>query len=229
MINNLSDYEKFRVLRPIIGDSEFDENGFPIIKKTKFDSEMWNNIKAVGIQNASVKNSNAESLLLMFNYDYKLMRLWNHPLKKIALFKTYFAISTPDFSVYPQMNINDIRHNIYMSRWLGRTWQNYGCTVYPTIAWCLPDTYDLCFGAIEKGTIVVISTLGCQGNKEVFLEGFNEMKRRIEPPLIIVFGDMIEGMTGKFVNFKYKDAFNNNNYQLKFDGFSQIFEIKEVA
>lgn len=55
------------------------------------------------------------------------------------------------------------------------------------------------------------------------------MKRRIEPPLIIVFGDMIEGMTGKFVNFKYKDAFNNNNYQLKFDGFSQIFEIKEVA
>lgn len=42
------------------------------------------------------------------------------------------------------------------------------------------------------------------------MQGFNEMKRRINPPLIIVYGDMIDGMTGRFVNIKYKEAFNSN-------------------
>ena len=34
------------------------------------------------------------------------------------------------------------------------------------------------------------------------------MKKRIDPELIIVFGNMIPGMTGKFINYKYKDAFS---------------------
>lgn len=117
----------------------------------------------------------------------------------------------------------------YMSRWLGKTWQNYGCTVYPTIGWALPDTYDLALSGVEKGSIVVISTLGCQNNPEIFLQGFNEMKRRIAPSLIIVYGDMIDGMTGRFVNFKYSDAFSKEFFQLSIEGVSQVFEIKEVA
>ena len=52
-------------------------------------------------------------------------------------------------------------------------------------------------------------------NQKVFLKGFNEMKKRIEPPLIIVYGDMISGMTRRFVNIKYKDAFNNKNKEFK--------------
>ena len=82
---------------------------------------------------------------------------------------------------------------------------------------------------IEKGSIVIISTIGCQNNEKVFLMGFNELKRRINPPLIIVFGEMIEGMTGTFVNYKYSDSFNKKYEQLKLDGISNIFTIKEVA
>lgn len=33
--------------------------------------------------------------------------------------------------------------------------------------------------------------------------------------MIIVYGDMISGMTGRFVNIKYKDAFNNKNKEFK--------------
>lgn len=229
MITGLSEYEKYKVLRPIIGDCDYDENGFPIINKTVFEEDRWDNVNAVGLQNASPKSFNSNSLLLMFNYDYKLLSLWNNPLKKIALFQSYYAISTPDFSFYPKMNINDIRYNVYMSRWLGKTWQNYGCTVYPTIGWCLPDTYDLCLSGVESGSIVVISTLGCQNYQDIFLDGFYEMKKRINPALIVVYGDMINGMTGKFVNFKYKDAFNSSHYQYRISGLSQIFEVKEVA
>ncbi len=229
MINGLSEYEKYKVLRPVIGECELDGNGFPILRKEEFYPEDWIDITAVGIQNASPKMYNKRSILLMFNYDYKLLSLWNNPLKKAGMFTGYYAIATPDYSIYLQMNINDVRHNIYKSRWLGRTWQNYGSVVYPTVAWCLPDTYDICFSGYEKGSIVVISTLGCQDNKDVFLQGFNEMKKRIEPSLIIVYGDMVEGMTGRFVNFKYKDAFQEKCHQLKIPNLSQIFEIKEAA
>ncbi|MDD5866446.1 MAG: DUF4417 domain-containing protein [Lachnospiraceae bacterium] len=229
MINGLTEYEKFRVLRPVIGNCVLDTNGFPVINKTEYREKDWCNIGVTGLQNISPQKKNDNMILLMFNYDYRLMNLWNTPLKKIGLFQSFYAIATPDFSIYPGMNINDVRHNVYMSRWLGKTWQNYGCTVYPTIGWAMPDTYDVVFGGVEKGSIVVISTLGCQNNAEVFLDGFNEMKKRIEPSLIIVYGDMIDGMTGRFVHFKYNEAFAKDSFQLCIEGLSQVFEIKEVA
>jgi len=229
MINGLSDYEKYRTLRPIIGECELDTNGFPIINKTEYREEDWCNIGVTGLQNISPKKKNNNLILLMFNYDYRLIKLWNNPLKKVGLFQAFYAIATPDFSIYPSMNINDVRHNVYMSRWLGKTWQNYGCTVYPTIGWSLPDTYDIAFGGVEKGGIVVISTLGCHNRTEVFLQGFYEMKKRLSPSLIVVYGNMIDGMTGRFVNFQYSEAFSSDSFQLSIEGISKVFEIKEVV
>ena len=129
------------------------------------------------------------------------------------------------------MNENEIRHNVFMSRWLGDTWQNYNCTVLPTVGWANPDTFDICFSGLEYGSVVVISTLGCKENTETFLNGFKELKVRINPPLFIVFGDMIKGMTGTFLNFGYTESFNKNDCfeQLRFEGISKIFTIKEVA
>ena len=134
-MRGLSDFEKYKILRPIIGGAEYDENEFPIIRKTVLDENEWTGIKAVNLQNARPSPMNQSSILLMFSYDSRLIALWNNPLKKVPLFQSYYAVASPDFSIYPGMNINDIRQNIYMSRWLGRTWQNYGCKVYPTIGW----------------------------------------------------------------------------------------------
>ena len=52
---------------------------------------------------------------------------------------------------------------------------------------------------------------------------------RKDTSIIIVVGDMIEGMTGTFINFKYEDSFKNDHSQLKFKGISPIFDIKEVV
>lgn len=226
MINGLDEYQKYKVIRPILQDWEYDKYEMPIIKKTGVEKVSWDNIDALGYQNLSKNKNNANNLILMFNYDNILLSLWNSPLKKIALFKTCAAIATPDFSIYPSMNYNEIRHNIYMNRWLGCTWQSYGCTVFPTVGWAKPDTYDICFSGLEYGSIPIISTLGCQKNSDDFLAGFNEMKARINPPLIVVYGDMISGMTGTFCNFRYNEAFNQEFKQLKLE---QIFTIKEVA
>lgn len=231
MINGLSEYEKYKVIRPIIGDCQYDNFGMPIIKRTKIDTIDWENAKIIGIQNVSAKTSDSSAIIVMFNYDSKLMALWNAPLKKIGLFQGFAAVCSPDFSIYPDMNINEIRHNIYMSRWLGVTWQNYGCIVLPTIGWAKLDTYDVCFSGLEYESVVVISTIGCKEHTDDFLAGFRELQKRINPPLIIVFGNMIAGMTGTFINYQYEDAFapNKQYEQMHIDGIPRIFTIEEVA
>ena len=69
MINGLSEYEKFKVLRPIIGGAEMDDNGFPIISKEEFIESDWCNLNAIGLQNISSKVDYKDFILLMFNYD----------------------------------------------------------------------------------------------------------------------------------------------------------------
>lgn len=229
MIKGLSEYEKYRVVRPIIGNSNFDELGMPIIRKTPVESIDWENLNIRSFKNLSNRQKHTNNLIHMFSYDKDLMTLWNNPLKRVPLFQTCAAIATPDFSIYKSMNINEICHNVYKARWLGCTWQNYGCTVIPTIGWADSRTFDVCFSGIEQGTPVIISTLGCKENAEDFLAGFHEMKKRIAPSLIIVYGDMIKGMTGKFIQFKYQDSFASNAIQMRMECISKVFVIEEVV
>lgn len=227
MSKSLTEYDKYKVIRPVIGGCQYDKNYIPIIRNTFEENFDWNNIHACGIQNISKKNDNSNTVALMYLYDKKLVHFWNNPLKKIPLMLGCAAVATPDFSYYGSMNINEIRHNVYMNRWLGVTWQNYGVNIVPTIGWAGEDTYDLCLSAVEEGTPVTISTIGCQKHQEEFLAGFNEMKKRINPSIIIVYGDMIDGMTGTFLNFKYTDSFNTKLHQQSFNGMLGVFRIEE--
>lgn len=227
MNKGLSEYDVYKVIRPLFGDVSYDQNNMPILNRADYSKINLDTLGIRGMQNMSVRNNNRNTLLTMFNYDKRLLSLWNSSLKKIPIFQTYAAVATPDFSLYPSMNYNEIRHNIFMSRWLGKTWQSYGCNVIPTVGWALPDTYDLCLGSIETGSVVIISTLGCSNYVNEFLNGFEEMKKRINPPIVIVVGDMLPGMTGTFINYKYVDGFVTTYEQLKFEGISNIFTIKE--
>lgn len=231
MLKGLNEDEKFKVIRPVIGEYKEDSNYLPIINKTSIDNVDWSEIKPLNFKNMVCGKANTNKLILMFAYDKDLHKFWNNPLKYIPALSSVAFIATPDYSVYESMNYNEIRHNVYKNRWLGKTWQNYGCNVFPTTQWCTEETYDICFGGVEQGSPVVISTLGCQNNRETFLNGFNEMKRRIEPELIIVVGDMIQGMTGKFINYTYKDTFSDKSQyeQLSFFTPQPVFEIKEAV
>ena len=231
MIHGLSEYEKYRVLRPVIGEHQLDNTyKMPIIRNT-FDKYFdWEKVELISFRSLSPKRDNSAVVAHMFRYDTELDRLWNHPLKYIPLFQTCAAVATPDFSLYPVMNINDIRHNVYRSRWLGCTWQNYGCQIIPTIGWVLPDTYDLCFSAVEEGCPVVVSTLGCVEYQDTFIDGFVEMKRRIKPSLIIVYGDVLPGITGGVLRIPYSESFARKSgaKQLRMPEVPRITVIKEA-
>lgn len=223
----LTDYDLFKVIRPLYINHNLDNFHFPIKKAVHINELDIENLKAVNFQNLKQNDFNNQKIVLSFLYDKVLNRLWLDPLKKIPLFKTVQAVVTPDFSAYSTMNYNDVRYNIYKNRWLGCLYQDYGIKTIPSIGWINSDTYEMCFSCVEKGGIVAISTLGCHCNPKEFLEGFRAMKEFLSPELIIVYGNMIDGMTGKFMNIKYEDAFSKNIKQPTLFFISNIFEIGE--
>lgn len=206
----LTEYDKFKLVRPV-NNHALDEQGMPIMNIT-IEQMLWiETAKPINIQNLKKFKNNTNKIVFMFRYDKYLEKYWQDPLKYHSYFDGAMVVCTPDYSVYPNMNKNAIAYNVFRNRWLGCFWQNYGSRVIPTISWAGSDTYDICFSGVQKGGIVTISTLGCQSNKEMFLEGFFEMKKRLEPSLIVVFGNMIEGLKGRFVNYKYNEAFDDED------------------
>lgn len=175
-------------------------------------------------------NTYSKKFILSFINDKYLARFWNEPLKYIPLFQSAYAVATLDFSVDPQMDFPEYFHQIYKNRWLGCFWQNHGILTIPTIGWTTAEWDYLSFSGVEIGSIVVISTLGSKRDIKYFMRGYNEMIKQINPPLIIVYGDILPEMKGRFVNFRYEDSFQLKNLlrlQTVLFDISPIIEIKE--
>lgn len=231
IMKGLTDYEKYKVIRPLPDTFQKDSRGFPVLKVEDYSDIDWEKVKFTSFSNLAKVNKGEKTVLLMFHYDMMLNRLWNDPLKYIKQFSQYCLVATPDFSAYTNMDPIEIEHNIYKNRWLGCTYQSMGIRIIPTITWADERTYDACFGGVPYGCPVVISTIGCTNFKSEFLKGFNEMKRRIDPSLVIVRGNLIKGMFGKFIVINFEDTFNlREEYeQLKLFPLYRVVEVaKEV-
>lgn len=123
--------------------------------------------------------------------DYQFIRYWNTPDKYIPKLKQFRSICSPDFSTYTDMPVAMQIYNHYRKHWLAAYWQLHGMTVYPTISWSTPDSYAWCFDGEPKGGIVAVSSVGTQNNpenKRLFLQGYEEMMKRLSPSWIIFHG-----------------------------------------
>ena len=82
----------------------------------------------------------------------------------------------------------------------------------PSVVWGEPDTFWFCFDGLEKNSIVAVSTIGVRNEKELFMAGYREMLRRIEPSNIICYGKPFDEMEGDIVYISYEET---NNYGSK--------------
>lgn len=204
----LSKDEMFRIIRPNFDVFLLDDK-MPTIRKIEIEEECLDSLLITNYKNIKT-DIDKNTILEMFCYDSVLESIWNNPFKNIEIFKKYGYVCTPDFSIYPNMNYYEVEHNIFKNRYIGAIWQMYDIKVIPTISWCTSETYDICFKGIEKDGVVIISTIGVQKNLKIFLDGYNEMMKRISPNLIIVVGKIIKGMWGRLIIFDYKDIFRND-------------------
>ena len=123
--------------------------------------------------------------------DYQFIRYWNKPEIYIPKLSQFRSICAPDFSTYTDMPMAMQIYNHYRKHWLAAYWQLHGMTVYPTVSWSTPESYDWCFDGEPVGGVVAVSSVGVCKDKDamrLFLQGYEEMMRRLSPKWVIFYG-----------------------------------------
>lgn len=206
-MNSLKEIEKFNLIKPLPQNWPKNFEGIPFLRKDSLDDINWNNVKFASTANIKSTKNKENKILLNFQYDKTLVPIYNNIFKYALKAQDFLAVTTPDFSAYMNMEPWKIKENIIHSLWCGAWLQYLDVRVIPTITRADERTYDYCFNYIEKGSIIAISTIGVIRNKSTFIKGFNEMKKRIEPKLILVRGGLIDGMEGDFVFINFLETF----------------------
>lgn len=140
---------------------------------------------------ANTAKCQGDKIIHCFVDDYQFIRYWNQPDRYILTLQKFKAVCSPDFSAYTDMPLAMQIYNHYRKHWLAAYWQMHGIVVYPTISWSTPDSYDWCFDGEPVGGIVAVSSVGTQKSKEskqLFLQGYEEMMKRLAPKWVIFYG-----------------------------------------
>ena len=177
------------------GDGVFE---IPKIEKEEIKLE-----KAELIGYDKLSESETDKIVHFFLDDYKFEVMWNDPEPRIERLKKYKAVLAPNYSIYTEMPLSLKVYNTFRSRWCGAYLQSKGIKVIPTVAWGEPNTFWFCFDGIEKGSIVAVSTLGVRKEKALFMQGYNELMRKIKPQAVICYGEPFEEMQGNVIKIDY--------------------------
>lgn len=164
----------------------------PNIKKIKSEEINLCEVEPISFNYVKTTKDLSNKLIHFFIDDYQFERLWNSTEKYVNMLKKAKYVLTPDFSLYRDMDLAIQLYNTYKSRWIGAYLQSEEVKIIPTISWSTKESYDFCFEGIEEGSVVAIATYGIAKDKEarkIFHQGYEEMKRRIKPSLILCYGE----------------------------------------
>lgn len=185
--------------------NQFDKSGryeIPQIKKQEID---LNDISLIAFSDTHYKDNeiNKSKGVHFFVDDYRFNGLYNNPDKFVEKLSQYKFLLTPDFSLYTDMDLWKQIENVAKNRWCGAFWQSKGLKVIPTVSWSTPTSFEFCFEGIEKQSIVAVGMIGCKKNKRMFMLGYNEMLKQINPSAIICFGSPFPEMKGNLIIVDY--------------------------
>jgi hypothetical protein len=136
-----------------------------------------------------LSKSRRSKTIHFFLDDYKFDEVWKQPEKQIRKLEQYAQVLSPDFSVYSDMPKPLQLYNTFRNRWCASVWQEAGMAVVPTLSWGDESTFEFCFDGIERGTAVAVSTIGTARYVDGFLLGFRQMCERLEPKMVINYGE----------------------------------------
>lgn len=198
------------------GDGVFE---IPKIEKEEIELE---NIELIGYDKLS--ENETDKIVHFFLDDYKFEAIWNDPEPRVEKLKKYKAVLAPNYSIYTEMPLSLKVYNTFRSRWCGAYLQAKGIKVIPTVVWGEPNTFWFCFDGITQGSVVAVSTLGVRKEKSLFMQGYNEMIRKVKPKAIICYGEPFEEMQGKIIPIDYAKTNNLNSKSV-----SDVIYIKKTT
>lgn len=176
-------------------------------------SSRRNIAELVGFNYAHSTKDAAGKGLHFFLDDYQFLRLWNDPERYIPVLKRFDFVLSPDFSLYTNFPAAIQIYNHYRKHWLAAFWESKGIEVIPTVCWSDKDSFDWCFDGEPTGGTVAVSSVGTQNNayaKELFLDGYSEMMKRLYPETIIFYGSVPDECRGNIIQVR--------SFQEKFKG-----------
>ena len=177
--------------------------GMPIIKKQEIDLDkidLWGYTKT-----KPNDEENKDKTIHFFTYDWKFESVFDKPEKAMEKLDQYYALLSPEFSLYWDMPKAVQIYNTFKNRWCGAFWQKMGKIVIPTVCCAGEESYDFCFDGIEEGSVVAISTYRREQYKQEILKSYNKMLEVIKPSAVIIYGETFPEMKG---NIKVISPFN---------------------
>ena len=184
--------------------------GIPVVKKQKIDLdkiELWNFTKT-----KANDEENKHRTIHFFTYDWLFDSVYEKPENAMEKLDQYYALLTPEFSMYSDMPIARQIDSVFKNRWCGAFWQKQGMIVIPTISWGSDASFEFCFDGVEEGCVVAVSTYMRENCKSAFMYGYNKMIEKIKPSAIICYGNPFHEMKG---NIKSIDPFNKKELMKK--------------
>lgn len=146
--------------------------------------------------NAALTAKDHNQCVHFFIDDYQFERIWNLPDRYVECLKKFQCVIAPDFSQYTDMPYPQRMWNNYRGKLIGAWLQSQGATVIPNVTWSLPDSYDYCFNGIPQQSVIAINSTGAARyglTRYLWLKGYREAVRRLNPIAIIRYGNVIEG------------------------------------
>ena len=156
-------------------------------------------------------DSNRNGTAHFFLDDYRFERCWKNADSQIEELKKYNGVLSPDFSMYTNYPEAFQIWQVYRNRWCACYWQSKGIKVIPTISWSDKSSYKYTFLGIKKYSTVAISTVGILNNKNserLFMQGFKEMLKQLEPKRILIYGNTTSGLE-EYDNIQWFEPYTN--------------------
>ena len=182
--------------------------GIPDIKKDEFEVK-----ELIPYRVDSNRNGTAH----FFLDDYRFKRCWRKPDSQIEELKKYDGVLSPDFSMYTNYPQAMQIWQVYRNRWCACYWQSLGIKVIPTISWSDEQSFKYCFLGVQKGSTVAIGTVGVLNDeyaKILFMQGFKEMLKQLEPKEILIYGNKLSELEG-YKNIRWFDPYMNKFIKAK--------------
>lgn len=107
--------------------------GIPLIKRQNIDI---NKIDLWGYSKTKLEDKeNAQKTVHFFTYDWQFESVYAKPENAMEKLEQYYALLSPDFSLYLDKPIALQIYSTFKNRWCGAYWQNMGKLVIPTVEW----------------------------------------------------------------------------------------------
>lgn len=137
------------------------------------------------------KEKHLDKGIHFFLHDYQFERVWRSLRHYTDILRRHPCVFAPDFSPYADFPKIIQIYNHYRKHYCAAYWQLHGLTVVPTITWSFPESYDFCFEGEPRDSIVAVSSVSVMNSAEgrkLFLNGFDEMMKRLHPRRVLFNG-----------------------------------------